>query len=66
MVSASGLGDARHAVLIIATLILGLMTAILGVALGVFRDVRKRLPENRYGLCSGSTDMRLTGPASCR
>ena len=58
MVSASGLGDARHAVLIIAALILGLMTAILGVALGVFRDVRKRLPENRYGLCSGSSDMR--------
>jgi hypothetical protein len=58
VVSASGLGDARHAVLIIAALILGLMTAILGVALGVFRDVRKRLPENRYGLCSGSTDMR--------
>jgi hypothetical protein len=36
VVSASGLGDARHAVLIIAALILGLMTAILGVALGVF------------------------------
>ena len=34
------------------------VTAILGVALGVFRDVRKRLPENRYGLCSGSSDMR--------
>ena len=48
----------RRAVLIIAALILGLLTAILGVALGVFRDVRKRLPENRYGLCSGSSDMR--------
>lgn len=56
--SASGLSGARHAVLIIAALILGLLTAILGVALGVFRDVRKRLPENRYGLCSGSSDMR--------
>jgi hypothetical protein len=32
--------------------------AILGVALGVFRDVRKRLPENCYGLCSGSSDKR--------
>jgi hypothetical protein len=36
-------------VLIIAALILSLLTAILGVALGVFRDVRKRLPENRFG-----------------
>ena len=44
--------------MIIAALILGLLTAILGVALGVFRDVRKRLPQNRYGLCSGSSDMR--------
>jgi patatin-like phospholipase len=56
--SASGLSGARHAVLIIAALILGLMTAILGAALGVLRDVRKRLPENRYGLCAGSSDMR--------
>ena len=58
MASASGLSGVPRAVLIIAALILGLMTAILGVALGVFRDVRKRLPENRYGLCSGSSDMR--------
>ena len=56
--SASGLSGVPRAVLIIAALVLGLMTAILGVALGVFRDVRKRLPENRYGLCSGSSDMR--------
>src|SRR5262245_51678005 len=56
--SATGLGGARHAVLIIAALILGLLTAILSVALGVFRDIRKRLPANRYGLCSGSSDMR--------
>ena len=61
----SPLGGKRHwaqrvtrAVLIIAALVLGLMTAILGAALGVFLDVRKRLPENRYGLCSGSSDMR--------
>ncbi len=53
-----GLSGARHAVLVIAALILGLLTAVLGVALGVLRDVRNRLPENRYGLCSGSSDMR--------
>ena len=56
--SASGLSGVPRAVMIIAALILGLLTAILGVALGVFRDVRKRLPQNRYGLCSGSSDMR--------
>ena len=56
--SATGLSDVTRAVLIIAALVLGLMTAILGAALGVFLDVRKRLPENRYGLCSGSSDMR--------
>ena len=55
---ASGLSGVPRAVMIIAALILGLLTAILGVALGVFRDVRKRLPQNRYGLCSGSSDMR--------
>jgi len=56
--SAGGLSGVPRAVMIIAALILGLLTAILGVALGVFRDVRKRLPQNRYGLCSGSSDMR--------
>ena len=48
--SASGLSGVPRAVMIIAALILGLLTAILGVALGVFCDVRKRLPQNRYGL----------------
>src|SRR6476620_1726971 len=56
--SASGLSGVPRAVMIIAALVLGLMTAFLGVALGVFIDVRKRLMENRYGLCSGSSDMR--------
>jgi hypothetical protein len=49
--------DARHAVLSAVALLLGLLTAIIGAALGVLRDVRNRLPENRYGLCSGSRNM---------
>lgn len=54
---AGTLGDARRAVLSIVALLLGLLTAIIGATIGVLRDVRNRLPENRYGLCSGSGDM---------
>jgi hypothetical protein len=64
--NAGGLGGAPRTVLIIAALILGLLTAILGVALGVFLDVRKRLPETATGSALARATCGLIGQAFCR
>jgi hypothetical protein len=55
--AAGRLSGAPHAVLIIAALILGLLTAILGALWGAKRDI-PRLTKNGYGLCAGSSNMK--------
>lgn len=58
LIVAFGIEGAALSVVLALGAILAILAAALAVAYGMVRDIRHRLPDNGYGLCSGSSDMR--------